>query len=886
MKQLNFNEDQKTSYAVPLALRDEQIRLAIKATTKRIEPHPLRKEPIAIVGFGPSLQQTWKKIKRFKYVMACSGASAFLIERGVVPTYHVAVDPLPGNTVKLIGQPHKKVEYLIASTCHPDVFAHLKGYNVRLWHVFAEDEVVPVLPRGEWALTGGCDVGLRCLVLACFLGFTNQHIFGLDGSSPDTTARHAGDHPVGPKGMSQVEYEGKSYWTTPAMLTAAKSVFHELDQLPKITPHFYGEGLIQDMARKWSRKPTQLANAIAITRPELISPKMLDLNAELHRSNSHYGMGGAKYADKVRQLCRDLNTHSVLDYGAGKQQLARSLEFPIWSYDPAIPEISASPRPADIVLCTDVLEHIEPDKLEFVLDDLKRVTKRCGYFVIHKGAAVKTYADGQNTHLIQQGKEWWTKQLAKHFQIAKVDENEHELHFGVVPMPEKPKPEMVRVEEGGTVVKFLTPNDTTKWRANTLLKKEPATISWIDTFEAGEVLYDIGANIGGYTVWAAKRRAVTPYAFEPQADNYALLVQNMRVNGLAPNAYCVALNDKPTLSELHLSSSSEVGGSCHSFAEDADPFGKPRKQGNFHGAVGLTLDQLVELGLPKPNHIKIDVDGFEGRVVRGAEKVLSNCSVKSLLVEVNDELPEHRAMVAHLQELGYTYDPVQVENARRKSGPFKGVAEYVFRRVNKLERQLLDRIAEAEVQTLPFPHFHLTNILPPDTFAELAATLPKKYIHIAKVRGKGLAAYKQRFVAEPTTPLWQELTTALRNGAIKQALCRQFAVNAAGLTDETLLIRDLPGYSIGPHTDSPAKVISALFYLQGSEGTSMYVPRAKNFTCAGGPHYPFNRFKRVARVPFTPNSLFCFLKTDHSFHGVEPTKHQRDVLLYDIRRGA
>src|SRR5690242_8066880 len=100
--------------------------------------------------------------------MSCSGAHKFLIERGVVPTYHVEVDPRQ-HKIALMGEPHKDVEYLAASTCHPKLMEHLKGFNLKLWHVFdPKDEVI--LPKGEWAVTGGCSVGVRCITLARFLG--------------------------------------------------------------------------------------------------------------------------------------------------------------------------------------------------------------------------------------------------------------------------------------------------------------------------------------------------------------------------------------------------------------------------------------------------------------------------------------------------------------------------------------------------------------------------------------------------------------------------------------------------------------------------------------------------------------------------------------------
>ena len=188
---------QTTQYAVPLWLRDLQIRSALARGLPTVRP---RAAPRGLHRH----RRVWAVAERHvgararsPYVMACSGASRFLIERGIVPTWHVAVDPLPGHTVNLIGEPHPSVTYLISSTCHPGVFDHLKGSTVQLWHVFdGTDEGVRLLPPGEFALTGGIDVGLRSLVLANFLGFRDLHVFGLDGSYGSDDRRHAGAHPV------------------------------------------------------------------------------------------------------------------------------------------------------------------------------------------------------------------------------------------------------------------------------------------------------------------------------------------------------------------------------------------------------------------------------------------------------------------------------------------------------------------------------------------------------------------------------------------------------------------------------------------------------------------------------------------------------------------
>jgi hypothetical protein len=114
----------------------------------------------------------------------------------------------------------------------------------------------------------------------------------------------------------------------------------------------------------------------------------------------------------------------ILDYGAGKGRLGQSLceyvrsPFTVHHYDPAIPEWSAPPAPCKFVACIDVLEHIEPELLDNVLDDLKRVTLAAGIFTVHVEPAKKLLPDGRNAHLIQQPSEWWLARILSRFDLV------------------------------------------------------------------------------------------------------------------------------------------------------------------------------------------------------------------------------------------------------------------------------------------------------------------------------------------------------------------------------------------------------------------------------------------------------------------------------------
>jgi FkbM family methyltransferase len=238
------------------------------------------------------------------------------------------------------------------------------------------------------------------------------------------------------------------------------------------------------------------------------------------------------------------------------------------------------------------------------------------------------------------------------------------------------------VEFRGARMAFATPTPATAWRVDTLLTKEPDTIEWIGGFGPADVLVDIGANVGMYTVFAAKTRGVRVFAFEPESQNYAVLNQNIFLNGVDQlvQAYCIALCDRTGVDRLYLSEV-DAGGSCHSYGAPLDFNNRPRAAPFAQGCYATTLDALVGANLiPAPTHIKIDVDGLEHSVVAGARETLRGRNVQSVLIEVNTNLDEHWDIVDVMVAEGFNYSQAQVERAQRSEGAFKGVGNYVFRR--------------------------------------------------------------------------------------------------------------------------------------------------------------------------------------------------------------
>jgi len=154
----------------------------------------------------------------------------------------------------------------------------------------------------------------------------------------------------------------------------------------------------------------------------LISDEYRRMQEELHR-NPQYGVASLEYAPLVAEVVNGNRLSEVLDYGAGKGRLAEALKklvswpVTVHHYDPAMPQWSRPPAPCVCVACIDVLEHIEPELLPNVLDDLKRVVAGVGVFTIATGPAAKILSDGRNAHLIQQKASWWLPQLLSRFEL-------------------------------------------------------------------------------------------------------------------------------------------------------------------------------------------------------------------------------------------------------------------------------------------------------------------------------------------------------------------------------------------------------------------------------------------------------------------------------------
>lgn len=171
----------------------------------------------------------------------------------------------------------------------------------------------------------------------------------------------------------------------------------------------------------------------------LITPGYKEQITQLHSNNADWGISGKKFAGVVQTIVGNYCPLNILDYGCGKQTLARALpQYRIRGYDPGLPGLDDVPEPHDMVICTDVLEHIEPECIEAVLDDLQRVTLKTLFVQIPTEAAKHKLPDGRNAHLIIKPDRWWMQKLWSRFDLASFEGGEYGFQAIFAAMKKQP----------------------------------------------------------------------------------------------------------------------------------------------------------------------------------------------------------------------------------------------------------------------------------------------------------------------------------------------------------------------------------------------------------------------------------------------------------------
>jgi FkbM family methyltransferase len=189
------------------------------------------------------------------------------------------------------------------------------------------------------------------------------------------------------------------------------------------------------------------------------------------------------------------------------------------------------------------------------------------------------------------------------------------------------------------VMEFSTPNDISYWRAESFSSKEPETLDWIDNIPKGKVLWDIGSNVGLYSIYAAKKD-IEVISFEPSVFNLELLARNIFLNGLTEKICIVPIPLSLSINKSSMNLTTKSwGGALSTFGEEFDQDGNIFQPLFKYNTIGIGMNDASNfLNLPFPNFIKMDVDGLEHIILEGGEDILK--TIDGILIEVNENFIE------------------------------------------------------------------------------------------------------------------------------------------------------------------------------------------------------------------------------------------------------
>ena len=232
-------------------------------------------------------------------------------------------------------------------------------------------------------------------------------------------------------------------------------------------------------------------------------------------------------------------------------------------------------------------------------------------------------------------------------------------------------------------ISFFTPSELIKWRVKTILDKEPETISWINEFKERSIFWDLGANVGLYSIYAAsKRKRIKVFSFEPSSSNLRTLSRNISINNLQNKINIVpfALSKNKNKFLLLKESSFNEGGALNSFGVNYNFSGKKFFSKNSYNTFGTSLDNLIKLKILKvPNYIKIDVDGIEDLILAGAKNLLLNKKIKSILIEINDKFKVQKKEILKIMKKNKFQLISKSRNEDFYSNKdFSGIYNYIF----------------------------------------------------------------------------------------------------------------------------------------------------------------------------------------------------------------
>lgn len=420
-----------------------------------LPPREYTPKIMVYVAGGPSLRDYLDDIKAKceseHYDVVTSNMTAkFLLAKGITPNYHLILDPTEKKKKDIDYE--EDIELYLGLQCHPALFelakergkrvhkflaASVKGDDGKSDKDFAQQACHADDPQ-MMGIGGGSMCGTRMIYFAGLRGYRKLEYYGFDGSVEYKNnvikcyayTKPRGENIIETQAVINGEPVGKKFYSTMSLARQGEELIKLMDVLPGMNIEIFGDGLLAETLRLYQQ-----------TRPRAdyrISPKYLEMQKEMHaRIDRVYGVAGSNNSARVfmagAQMLRRKGVCDVLDYGCGPGLLVNSIRgaFPdipglnYYEYDPCIPGKDAEPKPADVVFCGDVMEHVESECVEAVVRHIRDLTKSVAIFIISLRPASKTLPDGRNAHITVKPQDWWLSWIKKYFIVVEEHVDPH-----------------------------------------------------------------------------------------------------------------------------------------------------------------------------------------------------------------------------------------------------------------------------------------------------------------------------------------------------------------------------------------------------------------------------------------------------------------------------
>ena len=242
-------------------------------------------------------------------------------------------------------------------------------------------------------------------------------------------------------------------------------------------------------------------------------------------------------------------------------------------------------------------------------------------------------------------------------------------------------PVLERSSFPGANIKYYCRSRTELYSRRNEWRSEPETIAWINTYLNGGILYDIGANVGTFSLIAASLKKVEKvFSFEPAYPTFLALCENIRVNELGEFIVpChLAIGEGSGIVKFYFQSLLP-GGSCHNLGDNVNWSGNKFQEEFAISMMSCTLDKFIEyFNVPYPNYIKIDVDGIEMKIIKNMSAVLANPELKTLIIEVNNNKAGDFEEI--MSAFGFTLEVDFMRKYAVKAHPVTGSINLIFAR--------------------------------------------------------------------------------------------------------------------------------------------------------------------------------------------------------------